>query len=114
MSASYFENPDLLVQEHGLSAEQLWLAQVVEEASLAYVKEILERMGVKHLTRSDTWQTMTPKLVKHRISIAHLTGSDDPSADGWWIRRGDNAEVHIQHPEPAGDGLLRFPTRYMS
>lgn len=113
MSAS-FENPDQLVHEHGLSSAQLALAKFVEEAALEYVKSVLERMGVRKLTRSDTWQTMGPKLAKYKISVAHFTGSEVPEADGWWIRRGDVAEVHIQHPEPDGAGRLRFRTRYMA
>lgn len=112
MSAQ-FENPDSLAHEHGLSNEKLALARFVEEAALEYVKYVLDRMGVKKITRDDTWQTMGPKLYKQKISIAHLTASEDPAQDGWWIRRGNKAEVHIAHPEPMGD-RLRFPTRYFA
>ncbi|HET6494395.1 MAG TPA: hypothetical protein VFH61_03400 [Thermoleophilia bacterium] len=114
MSATFFENPDALVQEHMLNPEQLALAQFIEEASLSYIKQVLERMGVKGLTRSDNWQTMEPKLRRQKISVAHMTASEDPTEDGWWLRRGDKAEVHIAHPEPTDDMRLRFRTRYLS
>ena len=113
MAGSFFENPDTTVQEHMLNAEQLAMARFVEEASLAYIKQVLERMGVKELTRSDTWLTMEPKLRRQKISVAHLTSGEDPSEDGWWLRRGAKAEVHIAHPVPE-DGVLRFRTRYLT
>ena len=114
MAATFFENPDLPVGEHMLNQEQLALAKFVEEASLAYIKTVLERMGVKKLTRSDTWQTMEPKMRRCKISVAHMTGAEDPAEDGWWLRRGDRAEVHIAHPVPTDDMRLHFRTRYLS
>lgn len=110
MSAT-FTNPDELNHRHGLDGPQLAMARFVEEAALARIKEILERMGVEGILREDTMAELVPKMLPHKISIAHLTGAEDGS-DGWWLRRDGKAEVHIEAPVIV-DGMINFRARFL-
>lgn len=108
-----FQNPDAPCLDHGLTQKQLELAQFIEQGALAYHKDILTRMGVEGITREDTWETMQPKLVKAKISVAHMMGCPDESQDGWWFRRGARAEVHVAQPTVTDDGRIHFRTRFL-
>lgn len=111
MSAS-FMNPDAQQINHDLSAPQLRMAQFIEEAALARIKELLTRMGVSDLTREDTMQTMASKITQHKISVTHLAGVS-PEQDGWWFLRNGKAEIHLLHPIPDDNGYVNFPARFI-
>ena len=107
-------NPDAVNANHGLNAAQLQLARFIESESLKKIKEILTRMGVAGITRNDTMQSMEPKMRRMKISVAHMSGAEDESQNGWWFRYRNINEVHLSEPHMDGSGRIHFTTRFMA